>query len=40
MLQMLARAIDQDANFDAGCSLVRKLRFLEKLEEEIEGALE
>ncbi len=40
MLQMLARAIDQDANFDAGCSLVRKLRFLEKLEEEIDEALE
>ena len=40
MLQMLGRAIDQDANFDAGCSLVRKLRFLEKLEEEIEEALE
>ena len=39
MLQMLGRAIDQDANFDAGCSLVRKLRFLEKLEEEIEEAL-
>ena len=40
MLQMLARAIDKDANYDAGCSLVRKLRFLEKLEEEIDGALE
>ena len=39
MLQMLARAIDQDANFDAGCSLVRKLRFLEKLGEEIDEAL-
>jgi len=40
MLQMLARALDQDSNYDAGCSLVRKLRFLEKLEEEIEEALE
>jgi molecular chaperone HscB len=40
MLQMLARAIDADANFDAACSLVRKLRFLEKLETEIEEALE
>jgi molecular chaperone HscB len=40
MLRMLDRAIDADANFDAGCSLVRKLRFLEKLEEEIEEALE
>ena len=39
MLQMLARAIDQDANFDTGCSLVRKLRFLEKLGEEIDEAL-
>jgi molecular chaperone HscB len=40
MLAMLARAIDADANYDAGCSIVRKLRFLEKLEEEIEEALE
>ena len=40
MLRMLQRAIDVDANYDAGCSLVRKLRFLEKLEEEIEEALE
>lgn len=40
MLGMLARAIDADANYDAGCSLVRKLRFLEKLEEEIAEALE
>ena len=40
MLRMLARAIDVDSNYDAGCSLVRKLRFLEKLEEEIEEALE
>ena len=40
MLRMLARAIDVEANYDAGCSLVRKLRFLEKLEEEIEEALE
>ena len=40
MLRMLGRAIDDDNNFDAGCSLVRKLRFLEKLEEEIDEALE
>jgi len=40
MLAMLDRAIDADANFDAGCSLVRKLRFLEKLQDEIGDALE
>ncbi len=40
MLGQLERAIDRESNFDAGCSLVRKLRFLEKLEEEIEEALE
>ena len=40
MLGQLERAIDRDANFDAGCSLVRKLRFLEKLEEEIDEALQ
>lgn len=40
MLRLLERAIDRDANFDAGCSLVRKLRFLEKLDEEIEESLE
>jgi molecular chaperone HscB len=40
MLGMLARALDADANYDAGCSLVRKLRFLEKLEQEIDDALE
>ncbi|HUP28904.1 MAG TPA: Fe-S protein assembly co-chaperone HscB [Usitatibacter sp.] len=40
MLRMLDRAIDTDANYDAGCSLVRKLRFLQKLEDEIEEALE
>jgi molecular chaperone HscB len=39
MLQQLARALDQDANFEAGCSLVRKLRFLEKLDEELDDAL-
>ena len=39
MLAQLERAIDRDANFDAGCSLVRKLRFLQKLEEEIDEAL-
>jgi molecular chaperone HscB len=40
MLRMLERALDADANYDAGCSLVRKLRFLEKLDEEIDAALE
>lgn len=40
MLGQLARALDGDANYDAGCSLVRKLRFLEKLEEDIDEALE
>ena len=39
MLDQLERALD-DANYEAGCSLVRKLRFLEKLEEEIDEALE
>jgi molecular chaperone HscB len=38
MLRLLGRALDA-ANYDAGCSLVRKLRFLEKLDEEIEDAL-
>jgi molecular chaperone HscB len=40
MLGQLERAIDRESNYAAGCSLVRKLRFLEKLEEEIEEALE
>jgi molecular chaperone HscB len=40
MLRLLERALDAEANFDAGCSLVRKLRFLEKLDEEIDAALE
>ena len=40
MLNLLERALDRDANFDAGCSLVRKLRFLDKLDEEIEAALD
>ncbi|HUL94646.1 MAG TPA: Fe-S protein assembly co-chaperone HscB [Usitatibacter sp.] len=39
MLRQLERAIDRDANYDAGCSLVRKLRFLEKLDAEIDDAL-
>jgi molecular chaperone HscB len=39
MLRQLERAIDRDSNYDAGCSLVRKLRFLGKLDEEIEEAL-
>jgi molecular chaperone HscB len=40
MLRMLELAIDRESNFDAGCSLVRKLRFLDKLEEEIDEALQ
>ncbi|HUP97411.1 MAG TPA: Fe-S protein assembly co-chaperone HscB [Usitatibacter sp.] len=40
MLHRLERAIDRDANYEAGCSLVRKLRFLEKLDAEIDEALE
>jgi molecular chaperone HscB len=39
MLRMLERALDADANFDAGCSLVRKLRFLDKIDEEIDDGL-
>jgi molecular chaperone HscB len=39
MLDQLERALDT-GQYDAGCSLVRKLRFLEKLEEEIDEALE
>jgi len=40
MLRMLESAIDRESNFNAGCSLVRKLRFLDKLEEEIDEALQ
>ena len=40
MQSLLGRALDGDANYDAGCSLVRKLRFLDKIEEEIDEALE
>ena len=40
MLQLLGRALDQDANYDAGCSLVRKLRFLEKLDQELDDAID
>ena len=40
MLRQLERAIERDSNYDAGCSLVRKLRFLEKLDLEIEEGLE
>jgi len=38
MLERLARSLDA-AHYDAGCSLVRKLRFLEKLDEEIDEAM-
>jgi molecular chaperone HscB len=40
MLSRLARALGGERNYDAGCSLVRKLRFLDKLEAEIDDALE
>ncbi len=40
MLGQLAKALDRDANYGAGCSLVRKLRFVEKLAGEIDEALE
>ncbi|QJR10233.1 Co-chaperone protein HscB [Usitatibacter rugosus] len=40
MIRQLGRALDADHNYDAGCSLVRKLRFLEKLDEELDEALE
>jgi molecular chaperone HscB len=40
MLELLGRAIDRESNYDAGCSLVRKLRFLDKLDNEIDDALE
>lgn len=39
MLDLLGRSLET-ANYDSGCSLVRKLRFLEKLDEEIHEALE
>ena len=40
MLALLGKALDREANYDAGCSLVRKLRFLGKLDEEIDESLE
>lgn len=40
MHSLLARALGGDRNYDAGCSLVRKLRFLDKLEAELDEALE
>ena len=40
MLSLLQRALDTQANYEAGCSLVRKLRFIEKLDHEIDEALE
>lgn len=40
MLGLLQRALDAEANYDAACSLVRKLRFLDKLDLEIDEALE
>ncbi|HQZ46516.1 MAG TPA: Fe-S protein assembly co-chaperone HscB [Usitatibacteraceae bacterium] len=40
MHALLARALGGDRNYDAGCSLVRKLRFLDTIEAEIDEALE
>jgi molecular chaperone HscB len=40
MVRLLGRALDGDRNYDAGCSLVRKLRFLEKVDEELDDALD
>ena len=40
MLALLGKALDRESNYDAGCSLVRKLRFLGKLDEEIDESLE
>jgi len=40
MHSLLARALGGDRNYDAGCSLVRKLRFLDRLEEEIDEILD
>lgn len=40
MLALLGKALDREANYDAGCSIVRKLRFLDKLDEEVDEALE
>jgi molecular chaperone HscB len=40
MLHLLGLALDREANYDAACSLVRKLRFLDKIGEEIGEALE
>jgi molecular chaperone HscB len=40
MHAFLARALGGERNYDAGCSLVRKLRFLDKIEGEIDDALE
>jgi molecular chaperone HscB len=40
MHALLARALGGERNYDAGCSLVRKLRFLDKIEAEIDDALD
>ncbi len=40
MHALLARALGDERNYDAGCSLVRKLRFLDRLEAEVDDALE
>jgi molecular chaperone HscB len=40
MHALLARALGPERNYDAGCSLVRKLRFLDKIEAEIDDSLE
>ena len=40
MRDELAQALDQAADFDSAAGLVRKLRFLDKLEADIGDALE
>ena len=40
MIGLLGKALDRESNYDAGCSLVRKLRFLDKLDAEIDEGLE
>ena len=39
MLALLACALDAERNYEAGCALVRKLRFLDKLEAGIDDAV-
>ncbi len=39
MLALLATALDGQRDYEAGCALVRKLRFLDKIEASIDDAL-